>query len=202
MNWFSIRAHSSIEDESIRHEMAKKYSEHLQRIERDVESPKNLLQFFGTDFFHDGAIEAIHHIPCRNEVAMTIWGPNIKFRKDEQNHEYLCCKFHVRFIDVVLFDMKLEKADRYNDPLHNGSDDVQYVYGEIDGLTEEINHYNVMYKADGLFFHSLVFETLPCWQWYKLVFSDVRIRAEENLAFEMMKRDLRYEVPVYNSGKD
>jgi hypothetical protein len=197
MNWYKIRANDHIKERKKADEMMQHYSHHVQQIEQDV--PKDLLQYFGTDFFHDGTIESICYTTHHNDVEMTIWGPNIKFWKRNQEYEYINCKFHVVFTNVVMFDMHVEKYDSYNDPLHYGPQTVQYLSGEINSLAKEIDEYNTMYKDDDLQFHSLIFETLPCERWYRLVFSDIRVWAEEEVAFEMMTRDPRYEIPTYTA---
>jgi hypothetical protein len=196
MNWFRIRANGSIEDERTYWELMHTYAKHVHSIKEHV--PDDLLQYFGTDFFHDGSIESVHFESNHTDVTMTIWGPNIKRWNDQQQYEYLSIAFRVMFTNVVVFDMHIEKYDAHNDPLHYGPRSIQYLYGEIDSVSEDITLYDRMYESDDLRFHSLVFQTVPCERWYKLIFSDVSVRAKEPVAFALMRRDTRYEIPTYD----
>lgn len=143
MNWFRIRPNSSIDDEDIYRKTMQAYTNHVKSIKDDV--PHDLLQYFGTDFFHDGHIESVRFVPNHTDVAMTIWGPNIKYWSDQEMSEYLCIEFGVVFTNVVVFDMHIEKYDEHNDPLHYGPQSVQYLFGEIDSASDEISHFNHMY---------------------------------------------------------
>ena len=196
MNWFSIRADSSIDDKKTYQEMMQAYANHVQRIKQQV--PDDLLQYFGADFFHDGHIESFQFAPNRTDLTMTIWGPNIKYWKGQPEYEYCSVEFQVEFADVVVFEMRIEKYNAWNDPLHDSSRLVQYDAGEIESLSDDIAHYNRMYAADELQFHSLVFQTVPCERWYKLIFADVSVWAKESVAFDLMRRDTRYEIPTYD----
>lgn len=196
MNWFRIRADSSIEGKHTEHEMMQGYTHHVQRIKDRV--PDDLLQYFGTDFFHDGHIDSVQSGPDHTDVIMTIWGPNIKYWKDPHTYEYCSVEFQVVFADVVVFEIHIEKVNASNDPLHDRARSTQYLYGEIESLSDDIARYDTMYASDELQFHSLVFQTVPCDRWYTLIFADVSVWAKESVAFELMTRDPRYEIPTYD----
>lgn len=112
-----------------------------------------------------------------------MWCPNIKHLKAD-GFEFVNAAFEVRFQGVVRFVIELDQ-ESIND---SAVASFGYASSEIDS---DLPPQDSLTEWERL--HSLIIDADSCW--LTVVFGSVRVDAVEPLAFELMKRDPRFEIP-------
>jgi hypothetical protein len=110
--------------------------------------------------------------------------------RDERRDLTLWGYFTCEFEDVIHFEMEILR-DKHRKP--DWPKDSQYLYSEIDSLTEVIEHYSKMHRRKH---RSLIIELYPP-AYMNLVFRDVRVEAKEPLAFGLIQGDPGFDIGLY-----
>ena len=179
----------------------KLYRDHLEKAAKDKD--RDLWKYFYWDTFHDGCIEKVSFWENPGTITFHITCPNIKKRKGDSFEFINPIEFECHFRDVVYFAYEHESMEEMAYEQH---DSFEYLYSEIDSLTERINNYQV-FDEDGdkdIGSHSLIMEVMGRENsfYIEMVFSSVDINPKEPIAFELMLASKDFFVPIYNENED
>jgi len=141
INLFKIR----VNDNENYDDKSTKYNKHLNKIKNKI--PVDLLKYFGKDFFHDGSILSININNNIKIIDFLIECPNIRYYKNKTEFEYFSLNFICRFINVVFFEIKSFKSDKYNDPLTFNDPIPVFMHSEINSLSDLLKSYNNIYRS-------------------------------------------------------
>jgi hypothetical protein len=185
---FKIRTIDSDLIESDRGELA--YQKHLERIRGSI--PKDLFDFFGCDFFHDGALKEFVWNQGFREIRFTLEATNISRIKDHSYVDPTDFKIHLK--NVVHFAMHARRVDQHNDPLdfQMNQGNSKFYGSEINTLDDLLAKYSKNFKMD---FYSLLVLLEPSETWLELVFSHILVCPTEPIAFELIRKDPQYNIP-------
>lgn len=181
----------------------KLYREHLEKISKNENS--DLWKFFYWDTFHDGHIEEITFGDGLKDVILHISCPNIKKRKEDSGEYLQPIGFECHFRNVAYFSHEYEDSEEL---YFESNSDIEYLYSEIDTLTELINKHNVKgedKEGEGdIVFHSLILYLLgrQTNSYMEVVFSQVDVYPKEPIAFELMLASDDFYVPIYRKYED
>lgn len=158
----------------------------------------DLWKYFYWDFFHDGEIQKIVFWENPGDVTFYIECPNIK-KKKRDTFEYLYpITFKCTFQGVVHFQLDHENSEEL---IYEQHSPFQYLFSEINTLTEIMNKSKISYKEDevDIDFSSLIILMLGVHNssFIEMVFSQVCVVAFEQTAFELMLSSSEFEVPIY-----
>jgi frataxin-like iron-binding protein CyaY len=168
------------------------YQNYLKRF--NMNEHRDLWSFFAADFFHDGRIEGLQFSVDIQSMVFKVSCPNIK-RNDVNSWSYIKpVWFTCKFEGVTYFQMEAQKIDEDNDPLLANEKYVRFLESEINTLTEKIEKYNNIYKDE---FFSIIIKTLPIQRDFSLIFRTLKVTPIEPLAFEIIKQDKNYEIPLF-----
>ena len=187
---FKIRQ-TDLEDE--RYEAAEVlYKKHLDSLSDTL--PKDLLRYFGTDFFHDGVIESIDFDSSMKNLTMIIEATNI--RNKTTNSYINGVKFKIYFKNVCCFDVKAKRLNKLNNPLDENdlSHHVDFYMSEVGTLMNEIAGFSKNFKRK---MQSLIIQTSPFDRSISLIFEDVLVAPLEPLAFELIESSQNYNIPIF-----
>ncbi|MDP4267997.1 MAG: hypothetical protein Q8880_11250 [Bacteroidota bacterium] len=167
------------------------YMNFLENFNQDFE--KDLFMYFGKWFFHDGKIENMYFSEDMKNLTMRISCPNIE-RVTGKPHCYAgAIWFTCTFEGIVNYQFDVRKIDEYNEPLYSMGTRVLFDQCEINTLTESIEKYSKMYDET---FNSIIVKTIPGQRDFSMVFQNVSVTPDEPLAFELMKRDDSFKIPL------
>jgi hypothetical protein len=109
---------------------------------------------------------------------------------DHLQRRTLWAYFTCEFEDVVHFSVETLR-DSWRQP--DRPKDSQYLFSEIDSLTDLTQHYSKIHRRK---YRSLIIELDPP-AFMSLVFRDVYVEAAEPLAFELIQKDLNFDTWLY-----
>jgi hypothetical protein len=187
---FKIRSNESDDPEAMN-----KYEHYFTFLkESSVNKHWDLHAFFVKDFFHDGSIRKFKLSADMQNIKFEIACPNIK-NNENGNWGYIDpVWFACRFGGVAHFQLETQKIDQYNDPLSISEKGVLYLESEIETLTDEIRKYSNLYNVS---FHSIIIKTLPMQRYFSLVFRTLKVEPADPVAFEAMKQNRFFDVPLF-----
>jgi hypothetical protein len=189
-------------DDNDKDYMAKyeEYQSHLRKF--NLNEHKDLWAFFATDFFHDGIMEAFQFSQDMKRLSFRISCPNIKVNRGDSWKYINPIWFTCRFEEIVSIQMEILKKDECNDPLAVTEKNVKYLESEINTLAGQIEKYNIMYQDEYQEeFQSIIIKTLPCQRNISLIFRSLSVEPDEALAFELMKGNSAFEIPLFDHLK-
>jgi hypothetical protein len=180
---FKIRSNDDFDSEKLSNQKEEKYKFHLQKNNIN----RNVLKYFGCDFFHDGLINNIINNISENKLYINMNCPNIY---DKKTKKYFNLKYNLEFINVAIFNIFTTKYSKYNDPLNYGAKMCEYLYSEINSLNKEIDYFNFKYPK--MKFTSLIIQCFPSIRYIHLVFEKIKVYPENKTQFEKYKKNKYY----------
>jgi hypothetical protein len=154
----------------------------------------DLYKYFVYDFFHDGEISDLTFSDAFRTLTFKIVCPNLKIG-DADNYKYVDASFQCRLGGIAWFHMDTNRINKYNDPLDERSDWIEFYSSEINTLTEQIAFYNKKYKDRR--FYSLIIHTRPSDRTFGLIFEYINVMPEEPIALELLLKDYGHLQPLY-----
>ena len=163
----------------------------------DHHTNRHLFEFFGWDFFHDGEIKNLH-LASITSLIFDIMNPSIHRKGRSPTYAWFRCEFE----NVVWMQQECAYRDELNDPLKTAmGEQLQFNISEINGLSEQIEHFNKMYAHVPRTFSSLVIDCFPGRRRIGLVFQKLNVQAHEPVAFDLLRENENVELHLYKKGK-
>lgn len=103
--------------------------------------------------------------------------------------------FICRFEGVANFEMDTFMLDKSNNPLSQKERTALFLESEINTLTDTIDKYGKTYKDE---FLSIIIKTLPVQRNISIIFRNLKVDAEEPLAFQLLKQNKTIKIPFYD----
>ncbi len=168
-------------------EREKFYLAHLKKNKKKI--PQVLWDYFSNDFFfHDGRI--LELVTAGSEVVIKLDAPNIKRFNEDGGFDFISAGFYCCFKEVYMFEIESLAGDSRKKPLS----DMHFLYSEIDTAGALLRKL----RRGGKNCNSLIIHTADCGGDFMiaLVFGTVHVAPEEPLAYEFVKNNAGFEVPV------
>ena len=151
---------------------------------------KNLLQFFGGNFFHDGSIQNIIFSNDMSKVEFDIACVNIKL-KIGNDYEYINpIWFKCEFIGLRLF--VFERETGFEESSDVSIDSIKYNICEINTLLLKAGS-----DLDSDEMNSIIINIHDGDVNMGIIFSRINVIPREPAAFELMQLDERFDVPLF-----
>jgi hypothetical protein len=191
---FSDRLYA--DEESTRAKVELAYLRHLQA--QDFSDNRDLLTYFGLDFFHDGQIDQVKFSTDLRTVSWRVPVTWISPPEHRREQGLLWANFRCCFEDVVWFQAECERLDGA-DPLRDMRIPAEFRSSEIDTLANELKFYRRNLRGylreHESRLHSLLIELAPGLGHLGLVFRRVSVTPEEPLAWEQLVASGQYQIP-------
>jgi hypothetical protein len=171
-----------------------KYSRYLKNIKKGHSKlPSALVEYFAVDFFHDGKIEKLRFSDDMKTFSFRVSGENIKRFRNDGEFDYVdSVWFNCTFYNVVQFFIQAKKMDKLNDPISVKEKVVIFLQSEINTLDKQIKFAETKWRMK---FNSLIIKTLPVERDFSIVFSSIKVEAENKSLFAKLKKSKEIRFP-------